>query len=156
MIKRTNTWDTRSAVSKGAHVIERIGLAMAGAAGGLFVAAHMVRADIEMGSGSLPLAMLIYGAIGFYLGIDLPPPLHNPNLPVPPGHGQKTDAVELLSAAGTFLTALAAMLSVYAIVTDERIDTAIVLLIGIGWGIGATVQITAGIIARVRQTASQG
>jgi hypothetical protein len=156
MIKRTNTWDTRSAVSKGAHVIERIGLAMAGAAGGLFVAAHMVRADIEMGSGSLPLAMLIYGSIGFYLGIDLPPPLHNPNLPVPPGHGQKTDAVELLSAAGTFLTALAAMLSVYEIVTDERIDAAIVLLIGIGWGIGATMQITAGIIARVRQTASQG
>jgi hypothetical protein len=156
MIKRTNTWDTRSAVSKGAHVIERIGLAMAGAAGGLFVAAHMVRADIEMGSGFLPLAMLLYGAIGFYLGIDLPPPLQNPNLPVPPGHGQKTDAVELFSAAGTFLTALAAIVSVYAIVTDERIHSVIVLLIGIGWAIGATMQVTSGIIARVRQSAWRG
>jgi hypothetical protein len=156
MGKRINAWDNRSAVSKGAHIIERIGLAMAGAAGGLFVAAHMVRADIEMGTGSLPLGMLLYGAIGFYLGIDLPPPLPNPNLPVPPGHGQKTDAVELLSAAGTFLTALAAMVSVYAIVTDDRIHDVIVLLIGIGWGIGSTMQISAGIIARARQSAPRG
>jgi hypothetical protein len=147
MIKPVAHWDTRSAVSKGAHVIERIGLAMAGASCGLFVAAHMVRANIEMGSGFIPIAMLLFGALGFYLGIDLPPRRHPESAE---GHAPQTDAVELLSAAGTFLTALASVISVYVIVADERLRTLVVLLIGIGWGIGAVMQVPAGLIARSR------
>ena len=74
MIKRTDPWDTRSTISKWAHVLERIGLASAGASCGLFVAAHVGRANIDLiGSAAAVLAMMLYGAAGFYLGIDLPP-----------------------------------------------------------------------------------
>ena len=40
MIKRTDTWDTRSTISRWAHILERTGLALTGASCGLFVAAH--------------------------------------------------------------------------------------------------------------------
>ena len=60
------------------------------------------------------------------------------------------DAVELLSAAGTFLAAVAAVVSVSSIVLDEspRVSTAVA--ISLTWAIGATLQIAAGIIARSR------
>src|ERR1700740_3196272 len=48
MIKRANTWDTRSTISRWAHVLERTGLALTGASCGLFVAAHVARADIDL------------------------------------------------------------------------------------------------------------
>jgi hypothetical protein len=55
-------------------VLERTGLALTGASCGLFVAAHVGRANIDLiGSAVAVLAMMIYGAAGFYLGIDLPP-----------------------------------------------------------------------------------
>jgi hypothetical protein len=115
MTSRTNPWDTRSTISKWAHVLERIGLALAGAACGLFVAAHVGRANIELiGSATTVLAIMLYGAAGFYLGIDLPPapPDHRMHLPLRHGLGSRADAVELLSAAGTFLAAVAAIVSV--------------------------------------------
>ncbi|HEY0330860.1 MAG TPA: hypothetical protein VGC77_17395 [Rhodopseudomonas sp.] len=152
MSKRHANWDTRSAISKSAHVVERIGLAMAGAACGLFVAANLIRSNIEMGSGTAALAMLAFGAIGFYLGIDLPPPLHDPE--TPPSHVARTDSVELFSAIGTFLTALTAVISVYAIVVDERLALPLVALIGVAWMIGTTMQIAAGVIARIRRQAA--
>src|ERR1700682_3736182 len=74
MIKRADPWDTRSAISRGAHVIERIGLALAGGSCGLFVAADVARADVDvLGSPVAILTMMLYGAAGFYLGIELPP-----------------------------------------------------------------------------------
>ncbi|WP_049766094.1 hypothetical protein [Rhodopseudomonas palustris] len=154
MSKRHANWDTRSPASKWAHVMERIGLAMAGASCGLFVAANMIRTNVEMGSGAAALAMLLFGAIGFYLGIDLPPPLHDPDAPPPPGHLARTDSVELFSATGTFLSALAAVISVYVIVVDERLHLAVVLLIGLAWLIGSIMQVAAGVIARVRRSRS--
>src|SRR5258708_20473411 len=57
------------------HVIQRIGLAMAGALCGLFVAALMLRANIDLfDSFGLAFAMMLFGLIGFYLGIDTTPP----------------------------------------------------------------------------------
>jgi len=58
--------------------------------------------------------------------------------------------VELLSAAGTFLTAAAAVVAVCAIILDEITGVSGTFLIGAGWAIGATMQIAAGIIARAR------
>ena len=56
-----------------AHVLERTGLALMGASCGLFVAAHVGRADIDLlGSSGAVLAMMLYGALGFYVGIDFP------------------------------------------------------------------------------------
>src|ERR1700730_787079 len=154
MIRHRAPWDARSTISRSAHVLERIGLALTGASCGLFVAAHVGRAEIDLiGSAAAGFGIMIYGAIGFYLGIGLPhaPPDHNMHLPLRHGLGTKADAVELLSAAGTFLAAVAAVISVSSIVLDETPRLGTALLISIGWAIGATMQIAAGIIARTRR-----
>jgi mono/diheme cytochrome c family protein len=65
--------------------------------------------------------------------------------------GSRTDAVELLSAAGTFRASTTAFVSVYVIVLDETVRPSSTLFIGLGWAIGASMQIAAGIIARVRR-----
>src|ERR1019366_8662829 len=122
MIKRMEAWHTRSTISRWAHVLERIGLALTGASCGLFVAAHVGRANIDLiGSAATVLAMMLYGGAGFYLGIDLPrvPPDPKMHLPLRHGLGSTWDTVELLSATGTFLAAVAAVVSVSSIVLDE-------------------------------------
>lgn len=157
MIKRSDPWHTRSTISRWAHVLERTGLALAGAACGLFVAAYVGKANIDLiGSGVAVLAMMAVGAAGFYLGIDLPPvpPDHRMHLPLRHGLGSSWDTVELLSATGTFLAAVTAVVSVASIILDETARSGTVLLIGFGWAAGATMQIAAGIIARMRANAS--
>src|SRR5258705_1876455 len=97
----------RFRVRKSAHVLERLGLAMAGAASGLFVGV-LVGSNVDaLTSQGFLLLMMIGGAVGFYLGIDTPP------LPFSASNGQpadgtwvgKIDTPELLSAIGTFLAA---------------------------------------------------
>src|ERR1700694_5208834 len=100
----------RSRVRKFAHLLERIGLAMAGAAGGLFVAAHVGSSIAALTSQGFIVIMMIGGAIGFYLGIDTPPlAFHGPNEQPSKGRSvARIDSAELLSAVGTFLAALSA------------------------------------------------
>ncbi|MFL6816606.1 MAG: hypothetical protein ACJ8EF_01510 [Bradyrhizobium sp.] len=157
MIQRSRNWDKRSSISRWAHVLERTGLALTGASCGLFVAAHVGRASIDLiGSAGTVLVMMIYGAAGFYLGIDLPPAPrdHRMHLPLRHGLGSRADAVELLSAAGTFLAAVAAVVSVSSIVLDETPRAGTALLIAFAWGVGATMQIASGVIARTRTETS--
>src|SRR5258707_5219299 len=109
MIKSADPWNDRSAVSRWAHVFERIGLALAGGSCGLFVAADVARVDAGILSSPLAiLAIMLYGAAGFYLGIDLPaaPPDHRPLLPLAPNLGSRPDVLELLSAARTVLAGM--------------------------------------------------
>ena len=151
MIERREAWNSRSTISRWAHVLERTGLALTGASCALFVAAHMGRANIDLiGSAAVVLAMMLYGAAGFYLGIDLPqaPADHHMHLPLREGLGSRADAVLLLSAAGTFLAAAAAVIAVSSIVLDETAHVTTALAISLGWAIGATMQIAAGVIAR--------
>ena len=138
-------------------MLERTGLGLTGASCGLFVAAHVGRANIDLiGSAAAVLAIMFYGAAGFYLGIDLPqaPADHRMHLPLRQGLGSRADAVLLLSAAGTFLAAAAAVVSVSSIVLDETAHVATALAISLAWGIGATMQIAAGVIARTRSDGS--
>lgn len=142
----------RSRTSKCAHVIERFGLSMAGASCGLFVAAHVSSARVEvLGSVAMSLTLMVLGAIGFYLGIDVPP--HrigtSPHLT---GEETPHDPVELLSAAGTFLAATAAFISVYSIVTDSDTTATMTVALAAAWLLGACMQIVAGATARVRRT----
>ena len=58
-------------VRKAAHVLERIGLAMAGAASGLFVGAHVGSSIAAFTSLSFLLLMMISGAVGFLLRLWL-------------------------------------------------------------------------------------
>ena len=149
MIRQKAHWDARSTISRSAHVLERIGLALTGGSCGLFVAAHIGRADIELiGSAASVFAMMMYGAAGFYLGIDLPRPPADHEMHLRLGLGLKADTVELLSAAGTFVAAVAAVISVSSIVLDESPHRASAILIGLAWAAGAALQIAAGIVAR--------
>ena len=140
----------RSRVRRFAHVLERSGLAMAGAAAGLFVAA-LVGSNIgALTTQGFLLLMMIAGAIGFYLGIDTPPlPFHEPQEPAEDGSG-KIDAAEFLSAVGTFLAALTAFVSVVLIVLRENPHMYWTIAIMAGWVCGVTMQIVAGAIARIR------
>ncbi|MGZ5872605.1 MAG: hypothetical protein ACXWKP_10900 [Bradyrhizobium sp.] len=154
---RRNPWDSRSTLSRSAHVLERTGLALTGTSCGLFVAAFVGRADVDLiGSAAAVFAMMLYGAAGFYLGIDLPPtpPDHRMHLPLRHGIGTRADAVELLSAAGTFLAAVAAVVSVSSIILDETAHASSAALIFLSWAIGTTMQIAAGVIARMKAEVS--
>ncbi|MEH2569119.1 hypothetical protein [Bradyrhizobium sp. AZCC 2289] len=142
----------RSSVRKFAHVLERFGLAMAGAASGLFVAAHVGSIISALTSQAFILIMMISGAVGFYQGIDTPPlAFHGPDHQ-PSGDGSiaKIDSAEFLSAVGTFLAALAAFVSVGVIVLREDLHIFWTTAILLAWLVGVTMQIIAGAIARAR------
>ena len=148
IIKHSVPWHARSTLSRSAHVIARIGLALTGAACGLFVAEVSVRIDL-VGSVEAMLAIMLYGAAGFYLGIDLPqvpPDHHMPRR----GLGASADMLELLTAAGIFLTAVAAVVSISSIVLGETVEASTAGIICLSWAIGATMQIAAGVIARIK------
>ena len=135
----------RFRVRKAAHFFERIGLAMAGASCGLFVAAHVGSSIGALTWQAFLLLMMIAGAISFYLGIDTPQlPFHGEDDP-------KIDAAEFLSALGTFLATLTAFVSVGIIVLREEPRIAWTWLIFIGWVFGIAMQIVAGAKARMRK-----
>ena len=139
----------RFRVRKFAHMLERIGLAMAGAACGLFVSAHVGSSISFLTTQGFLLFMMIAGAAGFYLGIDTPAlPLDANGEPARLTDG--IDAAEFLSAVGTFLATLTAFFSVGIIVLRAEPDIAWTVLIGIGWTAGIAMQIVAGAIARGR------
>jgi hypothetical protein len=140
----------QSRVRKFAHVLERSGLAMAGAASGLFVAAHVGSSIAALTSQGFLLLMMLAGAVGFYLGIDTPQlPLHPASGP-PSNPRPKIDAAEFLSAVGTFLAAFAAVASVGVIILRHDPHIAWTAMIMAGWIGGVTMQIVAGAIARFR------
>jgi len=137
----------RSRTSRIEHVLERAGLATAGASCGLFVAAFVVKEGIPaLMSLGFVFAMMIGGAIGFYLGIDLPP---RDNQPAPAsGAEQSIDRVELLSALGTFVAPIAALFAVINIILDFEPRPVWVALLAVGWLVGVVMQIIAGLTAR--------
>ena len=141
----------RARVRKFAHVLERLGLAMAGAASGLFVAALVGSSFAQLASQAFLLVMMLIGAVGFYLGIDTPPlPFHQAD-----GSDRTTakgvDAAEFLGAVGTFLGTLSAFGSVSVIVLRYDPHIAWTATAMAGWVLGVTMQIIAGAIARARR-----
>ena len=140
----------RTRVRKFAHVLERLGLAMAGAASGLFVAALVGTSIAALTNQAFLLLMMIGGAIGFYLGIDTPPRPFNAGASNGDWVG-KIDTPELLSAVGTFLAAFSAFASVGVIVLRHNPHIAWTWMIMAGWCVGVVMQIVAGTIARTRR-----
>ncbi|QDL97450.1 hypothetical protein FLL57_09090 [Rhodopseudomonas palustris] len=140
----------RLRVRKAAHFLERSGLALAGAACGTFVGAHVGTSFAALTTIGFLLAMIALGAVGFYLGIDIPPlSFHEPD-EQPRGRG-KIDTAEFLSAFGTFLATLAAFVSVTAVVLRLNLHSSLSWLILAGWLGGVTMQIFAGAIARLQR-----
>jgi hypothetical protein len=134
----------RFRVRKTAHVLERIGLAMAGAACGLFVGAYVGSAIPSLTTQGFLLLMMLLGAVGFYLGID------TPQLPFDEAHSH-IDAAEILSSAGTLCATLASLASVAVIVLRLEGDGALSWLVLMGWIAGVAMQIVAGAKARMRK-----
>jgi hypothetical protein len=143
----------RSRVRKFAHVLERLGLAMAGAASGLFVAALVGSSFALLTSQAFLLFMMMGGAVGFYLGIDTPPlPFHpTSGSPLNGGTGGNIDSAEFLSAVGTFLATFSAFASVNVIVLRLDPHIAWTTAIMAGWVVGVAMQIIAGAITRTRR-----
>ena len=140
----------RSRVRKFAHVLERLGLAMAGAASGLFVGAHVGTSFAALTSEGFLLLMMLGGAIGFYLGIDAPQLALQSDNGQAPASKAKIDAAEFLSAVGTFLAAFSAFASVGIILLRHDPHMLWTLLIMAGWVFGISMQTVAGAIARYR------
>src|SRR5262249_11668986 len=128
----------RFGARKFAHVLERLGLAMAGAACGLFVSAHVGSSVGALTSQAFLLLMMVAGAIAFYLGIDTPQlAFHGDDDP-------RIDAAELLTSVGTFLATLTAFVSVGIIILREEPHIAWTWAIFAGWVFGIAMQIVAG------------
>jgi hypothetical protein len=138
----------RTRVRRFAHVLERIGLAMAGAASGLFVGIHVGSSITALTSQGFLLTMMVSGAVGFYLGIDTPPvPFHPQD---DEDMSSNVDSAEFLSAVGTFLAALVAFASVGIIVLRREPHVLWTVTILLGWIVGMSMQIVAGAMARFR------
>lgn len=135
-------------VSRVAHVIERSGLAMAGAMCGMFVGAQLAKANVALfESVGFIASMVLIGLIAFYVGIDVP------RLPASPASERESiDAVEVLSAAGTFLASVAALISVFSIVFDEAPQRLWEFVVGSWWLGGVAMQVAAGSIGRLRMS----
>jgi hypothetical protein len=143
----------RFRVRKFAHVLERLGLAMAGAASGLFVAALVGSTFALLTSQAFLLFMMVGGAVGFYLGIDTPAlAFHPADGPASNGGAEgRIDSAEFLSAVGTFLATFSAVASVGVIVLRLDPHVAWTTAIMAGWVVGVIMQIIAGAIARTRR-----
>jgi len=151
---RFSIGEVASVISRAAHVIERSGLAIAGALCGLFVAALLLRANIDLfDSVSFSSAMTLFGLVGFYLGIDTPPaPSRAFRVDILNARiGPKIELVEVFVAAGTFLATAAALVSVYVVVFDEDLPVIWTVIVGCWWLLGVAMQIVAGIAARTRK-----
>ncbi|SFO55964.1 hypothetical protein SAMN05216330_103622 [Bradyrhizobium sp. Ghvi] len=134
----------RFRVRKTAHLLERLGLAMAGAACGLFVGAYVGSTFPVLTTQGFLLLMMLLGVIGFYLGID------TPQLPFDDAHS-RIDAAEFLSSAGTLCATLTALVSVAVIVLRLEPHDALTALVFVGWIAGVAMQIVAGAKARMRK-----
>jgi hypothetical protein len=137
-----------------AEVMERIGLAIMGALCGLFVAAMVAKADIEeINSLGALFSAVLYGSLGFYLGTNIPS-LSSSSTFSNPGPGPKMNPIALASATGTFVAAVAALVSVYMIIFDETPPAIWNVGIGFGWALGILLQLAAGTAARLGQYGS--
>jgi hypothetical protein len=153
MANRTNaTAVNRSDLSGFAQVMERTGLAIMGALCGLFVAAIVAKANIEeINSLGALFSAVLYGSLGFYLGTNIP--ALSPSRTISStGSGPKT--IALASAIGTFVAAVAALVSVYMIIFDETPPAMWNVGIGSGWALGVLLQLAAGTAARLGQFSS--
>ena len=143
---------TRHHLNGFAQVMERTGLAIMGALCGLFVAAMVAKANIEeINSLGALFSAVLYGSLGFYLGTNIPS-LSSSRTFSNTGAGPRTMA--LASATGTFVAAVAALVSVYMIIFDETLPVMWNVGIGSGWALGVLLQLAAGTAARLGQYSS--
>ena len=142
----------RSSLIKSAHILERIGLAAVGASCGLYVGATLLRQkDGLFESGWIVLITMLYGALSYYVGIDLSGNVARRPKSSISEEWNGSEPAEIMSAAGTFGAAIAATLSVSILVLDQNLSNALMGLVAGCWAVGSSLQIAAGTMARSRQ-----
>src|ERR1700685_561228 len=143
---------TRYHLNGFAQVMERIGLAIMGALCGLFVAAMVAKADIEeINSLGALFSAVLYGSLGFYVGTNIPSLSPSRTFS---STGSGPNRIALASAIGTFVAAVAALVSVYMILFDETPPVMGNVGIGSGWALAVLLQLAAGTAARLGQYSS--
>jgi hypothetical protein len=143
-----------SHVNRFAHVIERSGLAIMGALCGFFVAALVAKANIvEINSVGALFSAILYGSIGLYMGTNIPSSPSGAHYGACSDNGSaaRTNQLALVGATGTFLAAVAALVSVYMIVFDEVSTVIWIIGIGLCWALGVLLQLGAGAAARLER-----
>jgi len=135
-----------SRINRFARAVGRIGLALLGALGALFVAALIDRVDVDLVSLGTLLGLIVYAGLGFYLGIDIPGSrLLRADAPLK----EKPDLSLLAGATGTLIAALATVVSVSLFVLDAGPGMMCIIMVGLAWLIGVTMQVVAGGFRRV-------
>jgi len=136
------------------QVLGRLGLSMAGAMCGTFVAAQLTMTDAALfDSAGFVAVMVMVGMLGFYLGVDAP--YLRFSLAKPAAGSWRID-LELLSRIGTFLAAIAALISIYAFVFDASMLPSFEYVVASWWIVGVVLQIGAGLIGRIRLARAAG
>ena len=139
----------RSSLIKSAHLLERIGLAAVGASCGLYVGATLLRQKGGLfESGWIVLLTMLYGALSYYVGIDLSRSAARRSISSISEEWNGFEAAEIMSAAGTFGAAIAATLSVSVLVLDQTVPNGLIGFVAGCWVVGSSLQVAAGTIAR--------
>ncbi|MBB4261252.1 MULTISPECIES: hypothetical protein [unclassified Bradyrhizobium] len=139
----------RSSLIKSAHLLERIGLAAVGASCGLYVGATLLRQKGGMfESGWIVLITMLYGALSYYVGIDLSGNVARRATSNISEEWNGSEPAELMSAAGTFSAAIAATLSVSILVLDQNLPNGLIGFVAGCWVVGSSLQVAAGAMTR--------
>ena len=139
----------RSSLIKSAHILERIGLAAVGASCGLYVGATLLRQKGGLfESGWIVLITMIYGALSYYVGIDLSGKVARNSSSSISEEWNGSEPAEIMSAAGTFGAAIAATLSVSILVLDQNLPNGLIGFVAGCWVVGSSLQVAAGTMAR--------
>lgn len=138
----------RSSLIKSAHLLERIGLATVGASCGLYVGATLLRQRGLFESGWIVLITMLYGALSYYVGIDLSGNVARGPKSSISDEWNGSEPIEIMSAAGTFGAAIAATLSVSILVLDQNLPNGLIGFVAGCWVVGSSLQVAAGTMAR--------
>ena len=145
----------RSSLIKSAHILERIGLAAVGASCGLYVGATLLRQkDGLFESGWIVLITMLYGALSYYVGIDLSRSVARKSISSTSEEWNGSEPAEIMSAAGTFGAAIAAALSVSILVLDQNLSDALIGFVAGCWAVGSSLQVAAGRMARSHEAST--
>lgn len=99
-------------------------------------------------SGWIVLITMLYGALSYYVGIDLSRSVARKSISSNSEEWNGSEPAEIMSAAGTFGAAIAATLSVSILVLDQNPANGLITFVAGCWVVGSSLQVAAGMMAR--------
>jgi len=128
---------------------KRIGLAAGGALAGTLAAVYPIEAGLAfVDAHAMVAAFCFLGALAGFLDAEVQP--QAATRPAVAAGVKRADSAQMLSAFGTLFANSAALLAAWLVVFEAPAKTPWAITVGFWWLFGATAQISAGILARVR------